>query len=77
MAPSAVVASSGAPESSGAAASLAGGALAAEHRPARPGDVRDSLADVHAARELLGYEPSVDVREGLKRTFQALKSLVG
>jgi UDP-glucose 4-epimerase len=56
---------------------LAGGALAAEHRPARPGDVRDSLADVHAARELLGYEPSVDVREGLKRTFQALKSLVG
>ncbi|MGO9832774.1 MAG: SDR family oxidoreductase [Polyangiaceae bacterium] len=53
---------------------LAGGALAAEHRPARPGDVRDSLADVRAARELLGYEPSVDVREGLKRTFQAFRS---
>jgi nucleoside-diphosphate-sugar epimerase len=53
---------------------LAGGALDAEHRPARPGDVRDSLADVNAARELLGYEPSVDVREGLKRTFQAFRS---
>jgi nucleoside-diphosphate-sugar epimerase len=53
---------------------LAGGALAAEYRPARPGDVRDSLADVRAARELIGYEPSVDVREGLKRTFQAFRS---
>ncbi len=53
---------------------LAGRPLDAEHRPARAGDVRDSLADVRAARELLGYEPSVDVREGLKRTFEALRS---
>jgi UDP-glucose 4-epimerase len=53
---------------------LAGRPLDAEHRAARAGDVRDSLADVRAARELLGYEPSVDVREGLKRTFEALRS---
>jgi nucleoside-diphosphate-sugar epimerase len=53
---------------------LAGGRLEAEHRPARPGDVRDSLADVRASRELFGYEPSVDVREGLKRTFQAFEA---
>jgi nucleoside-diphosphate-sugar epimerase len=54
---------------------LAGGLLDADYRPTRPGDVRDSLADVRAAKELLGYEPSVDVREGLKRTFQAFKAV--
>jgi UDP-glucose 4-epimerase len=43
----------------------------AEHRPARAGDIRDSLADVSAARALLGYEPAIDVREGLRRTFVA------
>jgi len=52
---------------------LTGAALDADHRPGRPGDVRDSLADVSAARELLGYEPSVDVREGLKRTLEAFR----
>jgi nucleoside-diphosphate-sugar epimerase len=31
----------------------------------RIGDVRDSLADISAARELLGYEPSVDLETGL------------
>ncbi|MDB4940794.1 MAG: UDP-glucose 4-epimerase [Labilithrix sp.] len=39
--------------------------------PARAGDVRDSLASIHAARGLIGYEPRVDVREGLRRTFEA------
>jgi UDP-glucose 4-epimerase len=50
---------------------LAGARVDAEHRPARVGDIRDSLADVSAARALLGYEPAVDVREGLRRTFLA------
>jgi UDP-glucose 4-epimerase len=50
---------------------LAGARLEAEHRPTRPGDVRDSLADIQAARELLRYEPTVDVRAGLKRTYEA------
>jgi UDP-glucose 4-epimerase len=53
---------------------IAGTTLEAEYRPVRPGDVRDSLADIAAARALLGYEPKVDVREGLKRTFDAFKS---
>jgi len=52
---------------------LTGTPLDPEHRPTRPGDVRDSLADVTAARELLGYEPRVDVREGLKRTIEAFR----
>ena len=34
----------------------------------RSGDIRDSLADIHLAKELLGYEPQVSFREGLKRT---------
>ena len=38
------------------------------HLPARAGDVRDSVADPTLARELLGFEPAVDLREGLRRT---------
>ena len=34
----------------------------------RRGDVRDSLADISRAREILGYLPSVDLEEGLART---------
>jgi UDP-glucose 4-epimerase len=40
----------------------------ARHEPARPGDVRHSLADVTAAKRLLGYRPSVDFETGLART---------
>jgi UDP-glucose 4-epimerase len=50
---------------------LAGVSLAPEYRPPRAGDVRDSVADVRAAFDVLGYEPTVDVRLGLKRTFEA------
>jgi nucleoside-diphosphate-sugar epimerase len=53
---------------------LTGASLDADYRPARAGDVRDSLADVTAARALFGYEPRVDVREGLKRTLEAFRS---
>jgi UDP-glucose 4-epimerase len=38
------------------------------YAPPRAGDIRDSLADIGLARELLRYEPRVDFREGLKRT---------
>jgi nucleoside-diphosphate-sugar epimerase len=44
------------------------------HEAARPGDVRDSLADIGAARSLLGYEPAVDLEEGLRRTAESLRS---
>ncbi len=50
---------------------IAGVRLDPEYREARAGDIRDSLADVTAARDLLGYEPTVDVREGLRRTHDA------
>jgi nucleoside-diphosphate-sugar epimerase len=54
-------------------AELTGTHLEPEYRPGRPGDVRDSLADLGAARDLLGYEPTVDLREGLARTLPALR----
>ncbi|HUX00082.1 MAG: SDR family oxidoreductase [Phycisphaerae bacterium] len=39
------------------------------YEPPRPGDVKHSLADVSAARGLLGYEPTVRFAEGLRRTI--------
>jgi len=46
----------------------------AEYREPRVGDVRHSLADITMARELLGYESKVDLREGLKRTLDWWKT---
>jgi UDP-glucose 4-epimerase len=40
--------------------------------PPRAGDIRDSWADVTAAREALGWEPTVGLEEGLRRTIAAL-----
>ncbi len=37
--------------------------------PPRPGDVRHSQADITRAKSLLGFEPQVDVKEGLARTL--------
>jgi UDP-glucose 4-epimerase len=54
-----------------------GARLEAEHRERRPGDVRDSLASIEAARALLGYEPRVRIREGLERTYAALRAPLG
>jgi len=48
--------------------------LEAEYLPGRAGDVRDSLADIGKAKELLGYEPIVRVREGVKRTVAAFQA---
>jgi nucleoside-diphosphate-sugar epimerase len=52
---------------------LAGKKVEATYAPARAGDVRDSLASIDAARNLIGYDPKVDVREGLKRTIAAFQ----
>ena len=40
-----------------------------EFLPPRPGDIRDSFADVEAARRDLGFTASVPLEEGLRRTF--------
>ena len=43
--------------------------IEAEYQDARQGDVRHSLADISRARDLLGYEPRVDLEEGLRLTI--------
>ena len=40
-----------------------------EYGPPRPGDVRDSLADVSAAATAFGYEPAVSLAQGLETYF--------
>ena len=40
------------------------------YAPPRPGDVKNSLADISKAERLLGYEPTVPFREGLQRAIE-------
>ena len=48
--------------------------VTAEYREARPGDVRDSLADLSLAKSLLGYTPQVGLTEGLRLTLDWWKT---
>lgn len=48
--------------------------VTADYLAPRVGDVRHSLADISLARELLGYQSRVDLREGLKRTIDWWKT---
>ena len=45
-----------------------------DYQATRAGDVKHSLADISRAREFLGFEPKVDLREGLRRTMDWWKS---
>ncbi|NOY99116.1 MAG: SDR family NAD(P)-dependent oxidoreductase [Chloroflexi bacterium] len=38
-----------------------------EHYPAHPADMRQNWADVSKARQMLGWEPQVNLREGMQR----------
>jgi UDP-glucose 4-epimerase len=42
--------------------------------PARPGDIRDSHADIAVARRLIGFEPVAGFDEGLRATIDWLRS---
>jgi nucleoside-diphosphate-sugar epimerase len=53
---------------------ITGSAVTARYGPARAGDVRDSLADISKARELLGYEPIVSLEQGLTSTLDWYRS---
>jgi nucleoside-diphosphate-sugar epimerase len=39
------------------------------YAPARPGDIKHSLADIAAARTLIGFEPVVLFRDGLRQSI--------
>jgi UDP-glucose 4-epimerase len=51
-------------------ARLLGQAPEFEFRPPRAGDIRDSFAEVAAARRDLGFEAAVTLEEGLRRTLE-------
>src|SRR3990167_9501894 len=45
-----------------------------EFKPPRQGDVRDSLADIHAAQNSFGYAPSTELQRGLEEYCDWAKS---
>lgn len=51
-------------------ADITGRSREPEYRPARPGDVRHSLADITLAERRLGYRVLVDLRKGLERALE-------
>ena len=48
---------------------ISGSAVEAIYEERQPGDLQRSQADISRAREALGYDPAIDVRAGLERTF--------
>jgi UDP-glucose 4-epimerase len=52
---------------------LTGRELEPIHADPRPGDVRDSEADISHAEQLLGYAPRTDLLEGLRLTIEHLE----
>lgn len=49
---------------------LTGTDLQARYLDPRPGDVPHSLADISKARDVLGFNPEIDLRDGLNRTIE-------
>lgn len=47
----------------------------ATHRQPREGDIRNSLADISQAKNLLGYEPTMNFESGLVKTIEYFKDL--
>lgn len=54
--------------------SVAGSPSRVRHGPDRPGDIRHSVAKVDKAESLLGFTPSVPLREGLVTTVEWTRS---
>ncbi len=51
-----------------------------KHGEPRPGDIKHSLADISLAKELIDYEPTVNVRDGIRKTvdwFLSNKHVLG
>ncbi len=45
------------------------------HKEPRAGDIRNSLADISLAKDLLGYEPATKFDQGLKKTIEYFRDL--
>ena len=53
-----------------------GTAVRPVHEDPRPGDIRESQADITQARTLLGYEPKIGFEEGLRRSIDYYRQMV-
>ena len=51
---------------------LLGKPVEKRYEPPRPGDLRDSYAEIEAARDVLGWEPTIGFEDGLRRTAETL-----
>lgn len=56
----------------GEIARLVGSDLSPVHGPTRAGDVRDSLASVALAEQVLGWRPTTSLEDGLARTVRSI-----
>lgn len=56
---------------------ITGSKLPMTHLPARTDDPRRRCPDITRARTLLGWEPKVDLAEGLARTVEAFRAELG
>jgi UDP-N-acetylglucosamine/UDP-N-acetylgalactosamine 4-epimerase len=52
-----------------------GSSFAATYREPRAGDIRDSLADISLAKNLLGYQPTKKFEDGLTETIEYFRKL--
>ena len=53
---------------------LTGATVTPRYDAPQPGDIRESVADIALARELLGFEPRVSLREGLALLLESQRS---
>jgi UDP-glucose 4-epimerase len=51
---------------------LLGKPVEKRYEPPRPGDLRDSYAEIEAAHEVLGWTPTIGFEDGLRRTAETL-----
>ncbi len=49
---------------------LAGKKISPEYEPSRPGEIRESVADISGAQEVFGFKPEYSFEKGLKETFE-------
>lgn len=54
---------------------MAGGTIAPEYKPYRPGDILESVADIDFANKIFGFEPQYSFENGLKDTFNYYQAI--
>ena len=52
---------------------LYGKDLEPEYRPERPGDIKDSYANIELAKKVPGYQPKVNLKDGLNEILNSKK----